>query len=262
MRVDRASVDASPVPSVDASVGASVDPSVGAFRGQHLRELPGVEGARIWLANLDQPDATVAQLSALLSDAEHERAAAQRTATARRRFVVGRATLRTLLREITGIAAERLEFAYGADGKPRLLAHEGIAATEFNISHARDVALIAVSSVHPVGIDIEWTDGSSPIDAVAARYFSAAERQALFAAPGTERRREFFRIWVRKEAYLKARGEGISQWIYETDFSLPHDDAAIMRCVPPGDQANWLVRDVDGLPSGFVASVAIAKGPA
>ena len=223
------------------------------------RELAAVEGAQLWCANLDQPDQVIGQMTSVLSEAERERAAALRGAPARRRFVVGRATLRFILGELTGTAPGQLHFSYGRDGKPTLGVPDGIAAPYFNMSHSRDLAIFAVAGHRQVGVDVEWTEGSAPIESVARRYFTHAERTVLDAAPDEQRRRLFFRIWVRKEAYLKGRGEGISQWIHETDFSTLDNGNCPAPDSPARDQDNWVVRDIAGLPSGHVASLALSR---
>lgn len=223
------------------------------------RALAEIEGARLWCADLDQPARVIGPMLAMLSPAERERAAALRGAPARRRFVVGRSTLRMILGELTGTPPGQVQFSYGPDGKPALALPDANVAPQFNVSHSRDLALVVVADNRRVGVDVEWTGGSSPIESVARRYLSAAERSLLEAAPDADRRRLFFRIWVRKEAYLKGRGEGISQWIYETNFSSPEPGSGVVPERPVRDQDNWVVRDLAGLPSGFVASVALSR---
>lgn len=221
------------------------------------RALPGFEESQIWCADLDQPTDVIDRLASLLSPSEGERVKVLRGAPARRRFIVRRATLRMILAEKLGATPQEVRFEYGPDGKPGL-ATPGAPVYHFNLTHSRDVALVALSCSRPVGIDVEWTDGSSAIEGVVRRYFSAAERGALDEASDDARRRLFFRIWVRKEAYLKGRGEGISQWIYETDYSTLTHGLDRSTDTPIRDQDNWIARDVTGLPSGFVGSLALA----
>ena len=231
------------------------------------RALAAVEGAQLWCADLNQPAHVIGQMTSMLSVSERERTAALRGAPARRRFVVGRATLRVILGRMTGVAPEQVQFLYGRDGKPTLGVADLSAAPYFNVSHSRDLAIFAVAGHRQVGVDVEWTEGSAPIESVARRYFSHAERTLLDAAPDDQRRRLFFRIWVRKEAYLKGRGEGISHWIHETDFSTLDNGSDAAPGAPARDQDNWTardqdnwtVRDISGLPTGHVASIALAR---
>ncbi len=218
------------------------------------RELAGAAGARVWCISLAVPPEAAARAAGCLSPAERLRAEAMPVAAARRRFVVARASLRYLLAGAAGEAPERVILKIGPHGKPFLPSASGAPGLEFNLSHSRDLALIALATGRPVGIDVEWAGGASPVDGIARRFFSSAEQAWLAEAPVGERRERFFRVWVRKEAYLKGRGEGISEWIHGTDFTSVAD-----RRRPEGDQAGWRVRDVAGLPTGFVGSLAVAR---
>ena len=226
------------------------------------RELPAVDGVRIWQASLDHGNGVLRRMAGLLSDDEIARVGELQGVPRRNRFIVARGILRLLLGDVTGVSPESIAFAYGRDGKPSIAPRSVAAGVQFNVSHSRDLALfaIAIAGDRRTGIDVEWTEGSAPFDGIATRFFSAAERAKLAEAAPEERRRAFHRIWVRKEAYLKGRGEGISEWIHDTDFSdLPAAGAAPTTAATR-DQDRWVVRDVDGLPSGFVASVAVERG--
>jgi 4'-phosphopantetheinyl transferase len=218
------------------------------------RELAGLAGARVWCTSLAVPTEAVARATELLSPGERLRAEAMPVEAARRRFVVARASLRYLLAVATGEAPDRLVLETGPHGKPFLPTAPGAPGLEFNLSHSHDLALIALATGRRVGIDVEWTKGSAPVEGIARRFFSDAEQAWLAEAPTGGRRKRFFRIWVRKEAYLKGRGEGISEWIHGTDFTSVADQRR-----PGSDQAGWQVRDVHGLPAGFVGSIAVAR---
>ena len=227
-----------------------------------MRELPGVGNIRIWQASLDQGNGVLRRMAALLSDDEIARVGELQGVPRRNRFIVARGILRLLLGGSTGAAPGQIAFTYGRDGKPSIAPGSSGPEVQFNISHSRDLALFAIAGDRRTGIDIEWTGGSSPFEGVAKRFFSPAEQATLAEATPEARRRAFYRIWVRKEAYLKGRGEGISEWIYDTDFSrIPSADAdpAAPAALTTRDQARWLVRDLDGLPAGFVASVAVER---
>ncbi|MEP7384179.1 MAG: 4'-phosphopantetheinyl transferase superfamily protein [Gemmatimonadota bacterium] len=223
-------------------------------------EIDGGSGVRVWCARVDLSPEEHGALHALLSPDERMRAATYPGTIRGARFVSARGMLRQLLAHVIGVSAHAIRFAYGVDGKPSLgddLAASGI---EFNLSHARDVAVFAITRGRAVGIDVASTGGVMPIEKLMARFFSAEERAAVADAPPEERREAFSRIWVRKEAYLKGRGEGISQWAYRTDFSDPTGRRALAP--PPRverDQDAWDVRDLRGVPPGFVGSVALSR---
>lgn len=215
-------------------------------------ELPAVPGARAWWVSLLQDDAAVERMLAGLSAAEQHRAALQHGATARRRFIVRRWMLRQILGDLVGADPAGLAFAAGPEGKPMLAGPPSVARWEFNLSDAREVAVFAVADRRAVGIDVEWIEGSTPTAPVAARYFSASEQARLDQVPADERRAEFFRIWVRKEAYLKGCGAGIAEAIYTTEFGTgPAPDGLVVAGRVP-----WTIWDLEGLPPGYLGSVA------
>ena len=219
-------------------------------------ELAGPPGTRIFLVTLDQPADRVEAALALLSASERRRAEAQHGAPARRRFILRRAALKRALGAVIGAAPADLVIAARPDGKPRLVEPWPWASLEFNISHAREVAVGVISLDRAVGIDVEWTGGSTPFGAVAERFFSGPERAALAAVQPGARRAAFFRTWVRKEAYLKGRGVGISEGIYLTRFGGTMAPEGILS----EDPEPWRIHDIGGLPDGYLASLAL--GPA
>ncbi len=147
----------------------------------------------------------------------------------------------------------RSSFGYGARGKPHLA---GTQSLTFNLSHADDLALYAIASGREVGIDLESTARDVDIDGVARTAFSTVECECLAAlAPGL-RRAAFFRLWTRKEAYVKARGDGFG---YPTrSFSVSpdaRDDALIGDERDVDAPQRWRVIGLDA-PPGFAAALA------
>ncbi|MFN2398618.1 MAG: 4'-phosphopantetheinyl transferase superfamily protein [Gemmatimonadaceae bacterium] len=226
-----------------------------------VRALMVADGVQVWRASLHQPAGVVDRMVALLSPDERARASRLRSDSKRNGFVIARGILRTLLGDVLDTAPELVTFSYGKNGKPELASQCGGASIHFNVSHAGDLAIFAVARDRRTGVDLEWTEGAYPIEGVAARFFSSVERESLAAASPFDRRRVFFQIWARKEAYLKGRGEGISEWIYTTDFTSVSDYDPSGR--PAGgrvyDRDGWRVRDVAELPRGYVASVAVER---
>jgi len=159
--------------------------------------------AAIWLADLDAAEAGDHAL-AVLSEDERARAARFVFDVHRRRFIACRAWLRQQLGERLTRAPHDLRFEYGPVGKPSLSG----GALRFNVSHSDRYALLAVADAE-IGVDIEQERPLSDMDALAERVFSAAERQALAQVPAGRKAEAFFAGWTRKEAYIKARGEGI-----------------------------------------------------
>lgn len=222
------------------------------FDGLRSLDPAGVPDLWLWAAPLDRDPAEVESLAGVLSAPELRRLEALRSGAARRRFIVRRAALRALVGETLGMAPEAVQFVVGDDGKPGVPERGGRTPCHFNTSSAREVAVFAISRLDPVGIDVEWTEGTTPLDRVAERFFSTSEREALAAAPPERRRAQFFRTWVRKEAFLKGLGDGISARIRATRLG-----GGAARDGTAGVEDGWVVRDLGGLPAGYLASVAI-----
>lgn len=190
-------------------------------------------------------------LTRLLSPDEAERAARFRFERDRRAFVTTRGALRTLAGSYLGIAPESVTFAYGLKGKPEV---EGLS---FNVSHAGDVALAAFGAGR-VGVDVEAMRPDVEMRALARRFFTPAENEALEPLSGDDLLRGFYACWTSKEAFVKAVGEGLS-------FELDRVEVAVYPKVPgivsvdgrPNDV--WAVTEVDCGP-GYAAAV-VTDGP-
>lgn len=224
--------------------------------------LPMTGAARLWWVSLDVATDADAQLRTVLSAEERQRADAYPHPARGRRFALGRSALRLLLGGWTGRDPRDLSFASNPDGKPALVEVGGGQGTvHFNVSHARDLLLLAVCEGGPVGVDLSVVDDRLPIDTVAPRFFSSAERAALDAAPDEPAQRErFARLWVRKEAWLKGVGTGISERLRLTDFSAGLDGRVeIDGGAPALAVDDWDVRDITGVPVGYVAAVATRR---
>jgi len=149
----------------------------------------------------------------LLSEDERQRAERFVYPEDAARFALCRATLRAILGEATGSPPRELTFEYGPSGKPRVAD-----AIAFNIAHTRELMVCAVSrDVADLGIDLERIDTTTDVDVVVKHSFSPAERDYLSRLEGADRRRAFFQCWTRKEAYLKARGEGLNAPLTEVN---------------------------------------------
>ena len=159
----------------------------------------------VWCVELDAAG-EVAALAACLSADERERAHGLLTGTHQRRFVVARAMLRRLLGLYLSQASGAVAFSRGAHGKPFL--QEG--GLQFNVSHTRELALYAIAHTREVGVDVEWMRPQVAHEQIAARFFSLEEQEALGRVPAEARRAAFYNIWTRKEAYVKARGDGLA----------------------------------------------------
>jgi 4'-phosphopantetheinyl transferase len=163
----------------------------------------------VWRAPLDQPH-RLDDLFATLAPDEQQRAARLRQTQDRERFIVARGSLRTLLGLYLNRPPVSLVFRYSAHGKPGL-AEAMSTDVRFNLSHSQGLALFAFSRGRDLGIDLESMRREVAAEQVAERFFSAAETAALRALPAAQQAEAFFDYWTRKEAYIKARGEGLAR---------------------------------------------------
>jgi 4'-phosphopantetheinyl transferase len=202
-----------------------------------------------------EPEAVRASV-ALLSDAERRRAGRFPFDRDRRRFIVARARLRTLLAGRLGVQPESVELVYGEHGKPALAPRFADSDLRFNVSHCDDVALYAFSSGREIGIDVEGVHVIRDADDIAARSFSRRENEAYRALVPRDRPLGFFNCWTRKEAFIKALGDGLHHALDRFDVSLaPGQPAKILRVDNRhGDDCGWRMESFSPAP-GFVAAL-------
>lgn len=209
---------------------------------------PFDDTVQVWRVPLNLPDNTLPSLALSLSPEEQARADRFTFAEGRRRFVATRGSLRKVLGQCLGVDPRKLTFETGAHGKPFLMTdYAGDPNTpqphplQFNVSHTDDLAVIAVAWDREVGIDIERLDREVDMVGLAKRFFSTREAEAVLTAGPTTRRQIFFRIWTSKEAYIKARGEGLAlpldQFDVVPDLSKPPGLVATRH--DPADAGRW-----------------------
>lgn len=164
----------------------------------------------LWQARLDQSRDCVERLVGYLSAEDIAHAAQFQFERDRDRFIVAHAALRTILGTYLHQPAASIVVSRNIWGKPGLARAHRNNSLDFNLSHSRDVALIALALNKRVGVDVEYLRGDLPIDELSNTFFSPKERKILAALPLEARIVAFFRCWCRKEAYLKARGVGLN----------------------------------------------------
>jgi 4'-phosphopantetheinyl transferase len=197
-------------------------------------------------------------LRCFLSRDEIERAARFQSEGARSRFVLTRAWLRVILARCLDATPERITFSFGGNGKPALAEEWRHRELSFNVSHSEDYALIGLTSGRAIGVDIEQVRPMPDFAEITSGFFSESEMRAIEALPEPDRLRGFFRCWTRKEAFMKATGDGMA--IALDGFSVSLDDDAERSIVmadsrlPHGDA--WTVTGLSLLPE-CEAAVAV-----
>jgi 4'-phosphopantetheinyl transferase len=215
----------------------------------------------VWRISIDPalPPSLIETRRSLLSPDELARANRFHTIALATRWLLGRGALRLLLARYTGIDPREIALDIEAHGKPVMRRADAPAAAPpaFNLSHAGNLALLAVASGGSIGIDIEQVRNMADRDGVARRFFSAAEYQQYLSLAPEDRTAGFFRCWTRKEAFIKAIGEGLSRPLRTFDVTLgPEDEARLLQVKGnTGEADEWSMHAFDPAP-GYVAAVA------
>ena len=220
----------------------------------------GAHDVHVWRVPLDD-ETRVESYWALLDDEERRRATRFVRDVHRRRFIAAHGALRTILAGYLDARPTALAFVNGEHGKPALRDVTGRPPVEFNLSHSDDLALVAVARAHPVGVDLERWSEVEHLE-LAERFFSPGERDALRALAHAPHLVEagFFAAWTRKEAYLKATGQGITRGLHHFDVALAPGEPARLLADRLDDQATarWAMFALDPAP-GYSAALVVAS---
>ena len=184
-------------------------------------ELPGLEQTvHVWAVRLDDATVDLDLGRKLLSPEENERAARFHFEQHRRRYAIAHIALHKILSRYLQFDPARLYFDLGANGKPKLPATLASSGVDFNLSHSNEMALLAVTASGEVGVDIEYVKPDFKFQEIAERFFTAKEVAALRRLPAELQRQAFFKCWTSKEAFLKAKGTGLSGELDEVKIDL------------------------------------------
>jgi len=215
----------------------------------------------LWRAALDYSGAELSGFEQLLSEDERARAARFLFPRDRQHFTAARAVLRSIVASYVNMAPNQLQFSVGPHGKPALATGFDASTLSFNVSHSRDVALYAISGGCDVGVDVEHVSADTDVDQMAERFFSPRELATFRLLPSEEKQYAFFTCWVRKEAYVKARGNGLAIPLdtFTVSFS-PGEPAALLDVAGyPEEPAAWCLWELDVAPSCAAALAANSR---
>ena len=253
----------------------------------------------VWAVPLDSAPPALPQLAATLASEERQRAARFRFPRDRDRFIAGRGLLRAILGRYLDLDPAEVEFAYGPHGKPFLAPTKlpgpsdqprprprsspdpsayddqnqdqtkqrtnppsDSPPLQFNLAHSDTLALLAVTRLDRVGVDVEHIRVLPDARQLVARFFSLRENELYQNLSASQRPAAFFNLWTRKEAWLKATGEGIAHSLHLVEVSFLPGEPARFLALPPGssEPAAWALHDLNPAP-GFAAALAIPAGP-
>ena len=197
---------------------------------------------------------------ALLDDGERARSMRFVRPPDRRRFVLAHAALRLFVARCLDVHPAAVRYESGVNGKPRL--GRGLPSLEFNLSHSGGWGLLAEARDRPVGMDVEQVRDVPEALSIADTHFSSAERQALRSMPAVERQEAFFRCWTRKEAVVKAIGDGLGRALSSFDVDLAPGSLSALTQFDnrSGNVSGWSLRDLTP-PPGYAAAGAVAVPP-
>jgi 4'-phosphopantetheinyl transferase len=174
----------------------------------------------------------------------------------RQRFTAGRAFLRFLHAQYLGTEPRRLRFSYGPNGKPALA--DDRSDLRFNLAHSGPLAVCALARGAELGVDLERVRPIDDAGAVARSSFSPGEVERLESLPEAARLRAFYEAWTRKEAFLKALGDGLARPLDSFEVSLgPGEDPRLLRTLGDPEEAERY--SLLGLEpeTGYVGAIAI-----
>lgn len=215
----------------------------------------GGREVHVWRTRLDDGDWG----RALLNEEEAARADRFIRDIHGRRFAAARGALRVLIGRYLSVEAAGVAFDYNEFGKPSLAPELASHRLEFNVSHSEDMALLAFSRSRVLGVDIEQLRERADFEKLARRYFSPAEVRSLEGMPILERLPAFYRCWTRKEAYIKAKGKGLSISLSSFDVAFAAGESpTLLRAEGGGAEcARWTIHDIQ--PGGQFAGALVVE---
>ncbi|MCW5554735.1 MAG: 4'-phosphopantetheinyl transferase superfamily protein [Verrucomicrobiae bacterium] len=215
-------------------------------------------GIHVWRFGVDVAPDSLAALEETLSELERERAEKFTFHRDRHRFVGGRGFLRAALSNYLCVKPGEVEFQYDDRGKPRLGPPFDNSGIHFNLAHSEDLALLAITTIGPVGIDLEHIRLFPDVDDVILKCFSAREVEWFRHLSPEQKPWAFFSLWTHKEAFLKATGAGITRLLPQVEFSFrPMKPPRLRSIMGNSEEARcWSMHDL-ALAPGFAAALAI-----
>ena len=220
----------------------------------------GDEDVQVWTLNETVQQDLLHHLKQFLSPDELERAARFRFPVDQERFVVSRGILRCLLAGYLATEPNSFHFEYSDKGKPYL---SSASELQFNVAHSGAVVLWAFARGRRLGIDVEEIRSDFSTQDIAERFFSAAERQALRTLPTKRRHQAFFQCWTRKEAFVKATGDGLSLPLDQFDVTLaPGQPAHLIATRPDANEVRrWSMHNLHVHPN-YAAALVVERSAA
>jgi 4'-phosphopantetheinyl transferase len=224
---------------------------------------PDDDSISIWSVGLEWPESEVQAAAEILSSEEQERAKRFHRVRDRKHFIVAHAVLRLILGRYLNIDPRQVSSENNTFGKPRLMDGAYYPDVRFNVAHSRSVALYAFAIGREIGVDLEFTEPDFARMGLARTLFAPEEVEALSPLSNKDFVAGFYRCWTRKEAYVKAKGLGLSLPLNSFVVSVgPPNETPLLIADRNeiGEQTEWILVDLI-VGEGFAASLAVECRP-
>lgn len=219
--------------------------------------LPDQREVHVWFVELAPSSVSVEACFHSLSADERERASRFRFEHLKTAFTLSRGILRVLLGRYLAVEPDRIRFGYGTRGKPRLAFPE--TPLEFNLAHSGRFLAVAFALGCELGVDIEEVRPVRDEESIVRRFFSREESQEWLELDRSQRDEAFFRCWTRKEAYIKALGDGLSMPLDSFRVSLrPGVPASLIHAAGDAAASKWSLCSLAPA-DGYVGSLALPE---
>ena len=214
--------------------------------------------AHVWFVCLQEVRRHFGSLLGILAPEEVARATRFQLERDRNEYVLARGLLRHIVGCYVGFAPQLLRFRYNLCGKPALATEWGGDELAFNLSHSHGMVVYALTRAPHIGVDLECLHQNAEVDLIVERFFSPREASLFRQLPPDKKQEAFFSGWTRKEAYLKARGEGL--WLDPRSFEVtfrPGDPPSLLSVAgQPSEIQRWSLSDLP-VPAGYVAALVV-----
>ena len=224
----------------------------------------GTDEVHLWRITLDDLGSQAQKLFQKLSMDEKRKAERFHFERDRKRYIIGRGVLREIASGYLGANSGQFQFHTGTYGKPALSGMYSSKTLHFNVAHSGGLALFAFALDREVGVDIEYIRDIPEMEHIVERFFSDAERKVFYRVSENMKKEVFFQMWTRKEAFLKAVGEGLHRSLDTVDvMTVPGKVVDLLKTQgksTTNGTSSWHLTDLQPYP-GFLAAYAV-KGPA
>ena len=213
----------------------------------------------LFCISMKQPNSRIQELSRTLSNNEARKKDRLHFAKDRDRYIIRHGALRETLGVYLNKPASDVDIEYTKYGKPIIVETSASSSLQFNLTSSKELALIAVTCMNQIGVDIEYIIDDFPWKDIALSYFSSGEIEQIFSLREESRKRAFFDCWTRKEAYIKASGEGLSNPLDRFEVSIcPGDRAQLLHHdEDPQESSRWSLQAIDIGNQKYTAAFAV-----